>query len=196
MKKEKMVIGVMIFLSIILVVGIIKLNLPEKQSIVAENLEDDMDIKEEKEDFVIPPIKAPTTKTEDANNKENPDSIDILEYKETIEEIDGDKVLVKPTPPPKEEKLPEAMETPKAEPKPTTPPKPIDTTTGKKDDKTDILKDKEKPPTTKKVEPSSDGVVRDLKGNPTGLTPATNVQEVKGSDLLDEGEVAGEGDKF
>lgn len=41
-----------------------------------------------------------------------------------------------------------------------------------------------------------DGVVRDLKGNPTGLKPATNVEEVNGSDLLDDGEVAGQGDKF
>lgn len=200
MKKEKIVIGIMLSLCIIFTIGIVILNGRDKQQpniIEAEN--ENIDIEEEKEELVVPPITSP--------KKDKDDNLDKPEYKEEVKEIDGNKVLVKPTPLPKEyEKLPEGIETPKTEPKPTNPPKPVNTeTTDKKDNKIDKPKDQEKPPAYKKEEKpkvvnggtGSDGVVRDLKGNPTGLKPATNVEEVNGSDLGEPGDPEmGQGDKF
>lgn len=197
-KQERMVLIVGIALIIVLSVGLVKLNLKYAQeNEVADNedIEDEsIDIEEEKKEIKVPPIEPPK-KDKDVE----------LKYKEEVKEIDGNKVLVKPTPPPKEdEKLPEGMEKPKTEPKPTNPPKPVNTETAdKKDNKTTKAKNSDKPPAYKEEEKpkvvnggtGSDGVLRDLKGNPIDWPDAKPV-EVNGSDLLDDGEVAGQGDKF
>lgn len=96
---------------------------------------------------------------------------------------------------PKKEKLPEEMEKPITQPKPKEPLKPAEKE----------IKDKEKPPTIKAEEKKEvkggtgeDGVVRDLEGNALKIEgdPNAKPNEVKGSDLLPEGEKMGEGDKF
>ncbi len=193
MKNNKLIIGMMIFISIALVMGIVALNKQDNDSIISDNIEDEnMDI--EKEKVKIPEIKENIV----IDNPENEELDDEVENqnnkdKEPIKESEDNKNKINPISKPDKEKLPEEMEKPITEPKPIEPPKPT----------TEEVKDKSKPPTTK-VEPKkevkggtdSDGVVRDLKGNPTGLKPAENVEEIKGSDLLPDGKNAGEGDKF
>ena len=177
---------------------IIEFNKNEEPVVENENINDDTDdVEVEEKEIEVPPIQPP--KYDEQNNKE--------ERKEEVKEIDGEKILVKSTPEPKEKEPPEAMEKPKSEPKPTNPPKLADTqTTDKKDNGTTKVKNSEKPPTYKKEEKpkvvnggtGSDGVVRDLNGNPIHVEGDPNAKpvEVKGSDLLPEGEKAGEGDKF
>lgn len=192
-KKIVIFIGTIICIS--LVAGIVLLNKSGKGPITPDNTADEsLDIEKEDKKVNIPVIKV-NDNIDKPEDKELENEIDNEDdkNKETIGERDDNKPKVNPIAKPKKERLPEEMEKPITEPKPIEPPKPIDKE----------IKDKEKPPTTKKEEPEkvkggtdSDGVVRDLKGNPTGLKPAENVEEIKGSDLLPPGEKMGEGDKF
>ncbi len=183
----------MIFICIALVVGIVALNKQDNDLTIMDNpVDENMDI--EKEEVNIQPIK----ENENIDNVEDEELDNELEGQiHKDEEVNGEnednKNKINPISKPDKEKLPEEMEKPITEPKPKEQPKPT----------TKEVKDKSKPPTTKE-EPKKevkggtgeDGVVRDLKGNPTGLTPAENVEEIKGSDLLPDGKKAGEGDKF
>lgn len=193
MRKNRLVIGIMIFICIALVVGIVALNKQDNDLTIMDNpVDENMDI--EKEEVNIQPIK----ENENIDNVEDEELDNELEGQiHKDEEVNGEnednKNKINPISKPDKEKLPEEMEKPITEPKPKEQPKPT----------TKEVKDKSKPPTTKE-EPKKevkggtgeDGVVRDLKGNPTGLTPAENVEEIKGSDLLPDGKKAGEGDKF
>lgn len=193
MRKNRLVIGIMIFICIALVVGIVALNKQDNDLTIMDNpVDENMDI--EKEEVNIQPIK----ENENIDNVEDEELDNELEGQiHKDEEVNGEnednKNKINPISKPDKEKLPEEMEKPITEPKPEEPPKPVK----------EEVKDKSKPPTTKE-EPKKevkggtgeDGVVRDLKGNPTGLTPAENVEEIKGSDLLPDGKKAGEGDKF
>ncbi len=193
MRKNRLVIGIMIFICVALVVGIVALNKQDNDLTIMDNSADEnMDI--EKEEVNIQPIK----ENENIDNVEDEELDNELEGqidkdKEVNVENEDNKTIINTISKPNKENLPEEMQKPITEPKPKEPPKPT----------TKEVKDKSKPPTTKE-EPKkevkggtdSDGVVRDLKGNPTGLTPAENVEEIKGSDLLPPGEKMGEGDKF
>ncbi len=171
----------MVVISLALIAGIISLNKSNKDPIIIDNSEDkNMDI--EKQEVNIPTIKA----------KDNPENNNVLGLDYDSQDMDVE-IKINPITNPSQDKLPEEMEKPITEPKPTEQPKPIE----------EEINDKEKPPTTVKEEPKEiksgtdkDGVVRNLEGNPTGLKPAENVEEIKGSDLLPEGKKAGEGDKF
>lgn len=193
MKKDKLIIGIMMLISIALIAGIVSLNKSNKDSAIQDNIEyENMDI--EKEKVRIPEIK----ENEVIDNPENEELDDEVENqndidKEEPKKVEDNKTKINSISKPDKVKLPEEMEKPITEPKPKEPPKPVD----------EKINDKSKPPTTKE-EPNqdvkggtdSDGVVKDLKGNPTGLKPAENVEEIKGSELLPDGKKAGEGDKF
>lgn len=192
-KGKRIVMFIGIIICIALVMGIVALNRQDKNSAIVDRpIDENMDI--EKEEVNIKPIK----ENESIDNTENEKLDNEVESqndrdKEPIMENEDNKNKINPISKPDKEKLPEEMEKPITEPKPEEPPKPVK----------EEVKDKSKPPTTKE-EPKKevkggtgeDGVVRDLKGNPTGLTPAENVEEIKGSDLLPDVKKAGEGDKF
>jgi FtsZ-interacting cell division protein ZipA len=192
-KGKRIVMFIGIIICIALVMGIVALNRQDKNSAIVDRpIDENMDI--EKEEVNIKPIK----ENESIDNTENEKLDNEVESqndrdKEPIMENEDNKNKINPISKPDKEKLPEEMEKPITEPKPEEPPKPVK----------EEVKDKSKPPTTKE-EPKKevkggtgeDGVVRDLKGNPTGLKPAENVEEIKGSDLLPDGKKAGEGDKF
>lgn len=192
-KGKRIVMFIGIIICIALVMGIVALNRQDKNSAIVDRpIDENMDI--EKEEVNIKPIK----ENESIDNTENEKLDNEVESqndrdKEPIMENEDNKNKINPISKPDKEKLPEEMEKPITEPKPEEPPKPVK----------EEVKDKSKPPTTKE-EPKKevkggtgeDGVVRDLKGNPTGLKPAENVEEIKGSDLLPPGEKMGEGDKF
>lgn len=193
MKKDKLIIGMMIFISIALIAGIVSLNKSNKDSAIQDNIEDEnMDI--EKEKVRIPEIK----ENEVIDNPENEELDDEVENQNDIDKeeptkVEDNKTKINSISKPDKVKLPEEMEKPITEPKPKEPPKPVD----------EKINDKSKSPTTKEEQnqdvkggTDSDGVVKDLKGNPTGLKPAENVEEIKGSELLPDGKKAGEGDKF
>ena len=193
MKKDKLIIGIMMLISIALIAGIVSLNKSNKDSAIQDNIEDEnMDI--EKEKVRIPEIK----ENEVIDNPENEELDDEVENqndidKEEPKKVEDNKTKINPISKPDKVKLPEEMEKPITEPKPKEPPKPVD----------EKINDKSKSPTTKEEQnqdvkggTDSDGVVKDLKGNPTGLKPAENVEEIKGSELLPDGKKAGEGDKF
>ncbi|MGJ0847792.1 hypothetical protein ACR77J_13965 [Tissierella praeacuta] len=211
-RLRKIVIGSMLIMCVALVFGIVKLHLKyakerqeahlvETQMIEEPNEEiEDKDIENKDKEINIPAIEKPKNieKKEDIDNKEK-----VVE-EEVYEEIEGEKVPVRPVPKPQTNNLPEGMEKPNTPTETSTPQKSTDTEkVDKKHNETDKPKDKEKPSNPKKEEPKvveggtgSDGVIRDLNGNPLNLKPAEKIDEVKGSDLLDPGEVAGEGDKF
>lgn len=224
-KKERLVVIIGIAISLVLVFGIVNMNrkyakqqeeLLSQQAIEAELALMDLEDKDiEKRN--IPPIKNSKTDKDIEDNKIGSNNEDVeTQAKEEIKEIDGNQVLVKSTPSPNTNKE-EAMKKPESQPKPIEPPKLEGDTSNKNnevdkpndivdqnnkpskpnDKESDPLKDKEKPPTYEKEEPKKDdGVIKDVNGNPINWGPAPNVTETKGSDLLDEGEVAGQGDKF
>lgn len=211
-RLRKIVIGSMLIMCVALVFGIVKLNLKyakERQEahsvgtlMIEEPIQEieDKDIEKKDKKPNVPAIEKPENveKKEDIDNKEK--SIE----KEVYEEIEGEKVPVRPVPKPQTNNLPEGMEKPNAPTETSTPQKSTDTEkVDKKDNETNKPKDKEKPSNPKKEEPKvveggtgSDGVIRDLNGNPIPIERGNGPDEVKGSDLLDPGEVAGEGDKF
>ncbi len=185
-RQERIFTFIGIVIIIALSIGLIKLNLKYKEDNKAEAEKLEIEAKEDKK-INIPPIKVPedTKNTQvDHKNKvedDNPNYPDVPEYKEEVIEKGKNKVLIKSTPAPKKEKTPEGMKKPESKPKPKEPPKLA------KDADT---KNPEKPPTYEKQEDKS---VDNLNNQ---LKPAENVTIIKGSDLLDDGEVAGEGDKF
>lgn len=192
-KGKRIVMFIGIIICIALVMGIVALNRQDENSTIVDRpIDENMDI--QKEEVNIKPIK----ENESIDNTENEELDNEVESqndkdKEPIMESEDNKNKINPISKPDKEKLPEEMEKPITEPKPEEPPKPVK----------EEVKDKSKPPTTKE-EPKKevkggtgeDGVVRDLKGNPTGLKPAENVEEIKGSDLGTPDKNMGEGDKF
>lgn len=204
-KQERLFTLIGIVIIIALSIGLIKYNLKlqeENKIVEAEKIEDEIVDIEEDEDFKVPPIKSPKntedTKIDDTNKdkekEDNPNYPDVPEYKEEIIEKGEDKVRVKSTPAPKKEKAPEGMKKPESKPKPEEPPKLAENAD---------TKDPEKPPTYEKQEEESSVIEKDgkkyIKGVNEELFPieqGDGVIEIKGSDLLDDGEVAGEGDKF
>ncbi len=202
-KNRSIFILIGLVVSLILVLGIVFLNISDKNSTLSnKELEKDMDVEKENK-ANIPAIKV-------NENKDYPESrelgnesadkeleIEIDEYKETIENNtkDDKNTNINPITKQVKNKLPEEMEKPITEAKPIEQPKPL----------VEETKDKDKAPTTKE-EPKQevkggtgeDGVVRDLKGNSLQIegNPNGTPNEVKGSDLLPEGENMGEGDKF
>lgn len=199
-KNSKLVLFIGVVICLVLVSGIVLLNKSDRKTAISEELEDNMDI--EKEKVNIPGIKKDEKKDKEKNNEiENDKSNNEIEVKmDENKEINEENTnsskpnKINPITKSTKEKLPEEMEKPITEPKPINSPEPTK----------EEIKDKEKPPTiTKEEKPKEekggtgeDGVIRDLKGNPTGLKPAENVEEIKGSDLLPDGEKMGEGDKF
>lgn len=201
-KQERLFTLVGIIIIIALSIGLVKLNLKYKEENIteAENLEVNI---EDDEEINIPPIKAlkdiKDTKIDDINKHkdDNPNYPDVPEYKEEVVEKEENKVLIKSTPAPKKEKTPEGMKKPESKPKPEEPPKLAENAD---------TKNPEEPPTYEKQEEESSIIEKDgkryIKGVNGKLFPIENNTdtlkggEVNGSDLLDDGEVAGEGDKF
>lgn len=176
----------MVVICIALVAGIVYLNKNNKNTAISDDIEDQiMDIEKEVEKPNIPEIKANTnTKVEENKDVKDEKEIENTENEETVEENKEDKIVVPEISKPKKEKLPDEMEKPITQPKPKEPPKVVEK---------EIKQENEQ---EVKGGTGDDGVVRDLKGNPTGLKPAEKIEEIKGSDLGNPNENMGEGDKF
>lgn len=187
MKNNKAAITIMVVICLALVAGIVYLNKNNKNTAISDDIEDQItDIEKEVEKPNIPEIKANTnTKVEENKDVKDEKETENIENKEAVEENKKeDKIIVPAISNPKKEKLPDEMEKPITQPKPKEPPKAVEKEI-KQEKKEEV-----------KGGTGEDGVVRDLKGNPTGLKPAEKIEEIKGSDLLPEGENMGEGDKF
>lgn len=212
------IIGIVIIVA--LSIGLVKLNLKyeEDNTAEAESIDIENQDKDIEKEIDIPPIKTPKEETQIKNeNEDNSESIETVEYKEEVKEIDGNKVLVKPTPPLKTKETPDAMKKPTQSSKPKEPPKLKEEGTDKPNnpDKPDkpnepqkpnpALTNPEKPPTYEKEEESSiiekDGkwYVKGVNGKlfPIDGDPYGKPDEVDSSELGRPGEPKmGEGDKF
>lgn len=186
MKSNKIGISILVVISFVLIAGMIYSNRASKNTVISDDIkEQDMDIEKELEKPNIPEIKANTnTKVEENKDVKDEKEIKNIENDETVEENKEDKIVVPEIPKPKKEKLPDEMEKPITQPKPKEPPKVVEKEI-KQEKKEEV-----------KGGTGDDGVVRDLKGNPTGLKPAEKIEEIKGSDLGNPNENMGEGDKF
>ena len=186
MKNNKATITIMVVICLALVAGIVYLNKNNKNTAISDDIEDQItDIEKEATKPNIPEIKANTnTKVEENKDVKDEKETENIENEETVEENKEDKIVVPEISKPKKEKLPDEMEKPITQPKPKEPPKAVEKEI-KQEKKEEV-----------KSGTGEDGVVRDLKGNPTGLKPAEKIEEIKGSDLLPDDKKAGEGDKF
>ena len=186
LNKKRVITGSVIALCLCIAIIFTVKNINKKEAPVVDIDKEEKIEEEKKEEVVVPPI---VPDEEEQGQKEET-------VKEEVKNIDGEEVLTKSAPKPKEKNLPEAVQKPVKKEKPTAPPTPPvkDTTTDTTAEHPEYPK--EEKPQVVKGGTGEDGVVRDLKGNDTGLRPATNITEVKGSDLLDPGEKMGEGDKF
>lgn len=197
-RNRRIFIFVGILISIVLTSGIIKLNTEDKNTAISQEFEDaGQDIEKVVEKPNIPDINPMEDKQVNEEVEDNEDKTKKLEGNIENEKIqenkEKEKMNISEISKPKKEKLPEEMEKPITKPKPEEPLKPIEE---KIDDKSNPPTTKEEPKKEVKGVTGEDGVVRDLEGNPTGLKPAENIKEIKGEDLLPEGENIGEGDKF
>ncbi|PKM52484.1 MAG: hypothetical protein CVV02_01660 [Firmicutes bacterium HGW-Firmicutes-7] len=187
-RKEKIIIA-SIFAVLIIGLGFWNLYLYQMNQADLEDNSTLDNIATEDEVIVIkvPEIKGADIETTDTGDQAKPDEVNEQEtqasptYPEGMEQ--PAKEVTKPADPPVEDNVvvtaPVITKTP-TNPQPDN--KPVTTTTQK--------------PEQVKGGTGADGVLRDLNGNPiTDLTPATNVQEVNGSDLDGQFEM-GEGDKF
>ena len=191
MNKKKLIAGSIIALCLCIAVIFTVKNINKKEAPVVDIDKEEKVEEETKEEVVVPPI---VPDEEEQGQKEET-------VKEEVKNIDGEKVLTKSAPKPKEKNLPEAVQKPVKKEKPTDPPTPPVKDTTKDTTAEHPEYPKEEKPQVVKGGTGEDGVVRDLKGNDTGLRPATNITEVKGSDYYEKDEngnpmIPGEGDKF
>ena len=192
LNKKRVITGSVIALCLCIAVIFTVKNINKKEAPVVDIDKEEKVEEEKKEEVIVPPI----TDEEEQGQKEET-------VKEEVKNIDGEEVLTKSAPKPKEKNLPEAVQKPVKKEKPTDPPTPPvkDTTTDTTAEDKHPEYPKEEKPQVVKGGTGEDGVLRDLQGNPIHVEgdPNAKPNEVKSSDLLEPGDPQGEmgqGDKF